>query len=225
MTTTSPDDRTLTSTRASSPVPGGAVAAVVGALALAACNAVVAYTPGQGDIESTADLLEVARAQELWFEIGIGLGLLASLLLVPGVWAITTMLAPRARWLSAAGGWLMGSGYVFSTVLSIEAMMMLAVVRAGGDPGVFVSALDSHTPVTALVTYVVFGLGALVGTLLLGVAALRQRDAVPAWAGWALVASPFVRMAGLVLGLSFGPPVASLLIAAGFVGIWRGRRR
>lgn len=224
MTTTSPDDRTLDTTRSNAPLPGGCVAAVAGALVLAACNLVIALTPGADDVGSTADLLRIARREELLYELGIGLGLLACLLLVPGVWATGARLSPRSRSLSAAGAWLAGSGYIFSMVLSVESMVVLAVARAGGDPAAFVAAMDGHTPLTALVTYVVFGLGALAGIALLGVAALRQQGGVPAWAGWALIASPVVRMGGLILGVALGPPVASLLMAAGFVGIWRGRR-
>ncbi|GAB3991708.1 hypothetical protein [Nocardioides marmoraquaticus] len=76
----------------------------------------------------------------------------------------------------------------------------------------------------AIAMYAVFGLGALGGGLVLGIAMLRQRDLVPAWAGWALVASEPVRILGLVLGLPPGPPLASLLIAIAFYGVVRGAR-
>lgn len=54
---------------------------------------------------------------------------------------------------------------------------------------------------------------------------LRQRGAVPAWAGWALVASEPVRVAGLLLGVPVGPPLASLLILVAFVTTIRSARR
>lgn len=224
MTTTSPDTATEAGPRSSSPVPGGMLAAVVGALALAAVNTVVALTPGMGDVESTADLVEMAGEHRGLMELGNALMLLTAALLVPGIWSIAARLRHRAPVLAGVGVWAMATGYVFSVVLGFETMMVVSVADAGGDPGTFVSAMDEHTPATLLATYVLFGLGALVGTLVLGIAALRQRGGVPAWAGWALIASPVVRMGGLILGFSVGPPLASLLIAAAFVGIWRGRR-
>ena len=62
------------------------------------------------------------------------------------------------------------------------------------------------------------GVGALAGGLILGIAMLRQGGAIPAWAGWALIASEPVRVVGLVAGIPFGPPAASVLIAAAFAG-------
>jgi len=223
MTSTATDRPTTTGPRPRPAVPGGFVAAVVGALALAGTNAVVALTPGYDDIESTTDLLRMTREHEALVETGVALGLVAALLLVPGVWALAARLGARAPVLAGVGGWLTASGYVCFLVLPIEDMTRLSVVRAGGDPTAFVAAMDDHTPLTLLATYVVFGLGALIGTLVLGLAALRQRDVVPVWAGCALVASPVLRVAGLALGIPFGPTLASLLMAAGAAGVWRGR--
>lgn len=204
-------------------VPGGMAAALLGALLLTGTNVLVALTPGYADATSTADLVTLTREQPTLVEVGAVLGLVTALLLVPGLWALASRLAGRAPVLAGAGGWLAASGYVCFLVLPLEDMTRLALVRADADPSGYATAMDAATPLPLLLTYVVFGVGALIGLVVLGLAALRQRDAVPVWAGVALVASPVVRVAGLALGIPFGPPLASLLLAGGVVGVWHGR--
>ncbi|GAA4982643.1 hypothetical protein WHI96_12760 [Pseudonocardia tropica] len=202
--------------RTGSPVPGGAVAAVAGALVLTVCNVLSGLYPQSG---STRDAIAWFAGNAGLVEAVAATGLLAVFLLVPGVWAVVHRL--RAPVLAAAGGWLMGTGYLASVVLSVETLTVLSLLAADADPGLLATASDEHAPATAVALYVVFGLGALVGTLLLGVAVLRSGG--PVWAGWALVASPVVRMAGLFLGVPLvGPPLASLLIAAAFAGVLYG---
>lgn len=195
-------------------VPGTWVAAVGGACALAATNALVALT--WTDVEDSADIVRLAADDPGAFEAQILLSLLTAALLVPGIWAIAARLAARAPVWAALGGWLMGTGYVFSLVLAVESSVLLAVADSGGDPGTVVDALDNHTPLVSLVVYIVFGVGGLLGPILLGVAMLRQAKAVPIWAGITLILSPFVRMGGLVAGISIAPSVASAMIAAAF---------
>ncbi|SDG14778.1 hypothetical protein [Pseudonocardia oroxyli] len=207
-----------TSSASVTPLPGGAAAAIGGALLLAVCNVLSALAPQTGTTRDTI----------AWFGENPGLaeavsatGLLAALLLVPGIWAAVQRLRGVV---AGVGGWLMGSGYLLSTVLSFETLTVSAILAAGGDPGLLAVASDAHAPTTAFAVYVLFGLGALVGTLLLGIAMLRS--GVPSWAGWAMIASVPVRMIGLLTGLTLvGPPLASLLIAVGFAGVFVARRR
>jgi hypothetical protein len=195
------------------PIPLGLVAAVGGGLLLAVTNALVGF--GTPPAETAADVVEAVAARPLLSEIIGGVGLLAVLLLVPGIWAVATALAVRTPRLAAIGGWAMGSGYVLATSLSTETLTTLAVASTGLDPAAYVAALDS-VPLTTTLMYAVFGVGALGGGLVLGIAMLRQGGAVPTVAGWLLVASEPVRVLGLVLGLPVGPPLASVLIAVAF---------
>lgn len=204
--------------RSSGLVPGALVAAIGGPLALAVTNALVGFGPIWGDIETTADLVDAVGRHQGFTEIEIITSLIATALIVPGIWAVAGILRARTPRLAALGGWLMATGYVFSLVLALETAVVLAVARAGGDPSVFVDAMDNHAPVSLMIVYGVFGLGALLGGLILGIAMVRQRGAVPAWAGWALIASEPVRAVGLLFGLAVGPPLASLLILAAFAG-------
>ncbi|TKV57849.1 hypothetical protein FDO65_17120 [Nakamurella flava] len=194
--------------------PGAGVAGVVGALLLAVTNALVALNP----VEDTAGLLRLLAERPGYGQVTVIVGLLAAVLLVPGIWAFTAQLRGRAPAWSAVGGWLMASGYVLSVALSADTATALSVAATGGDPAVYVDAVDNHTSAAAVVMYAGFGVGALAGGLILGIAMLRQQGAVPAWAGWALIACEPVRVAGLLLGVPWLPAVASMLIAAAFAG-------
>ncbi|RYB96707.1 hypothetical protein EUA06_03870 [Nocardioides glacieisoli] len=205
-------------------VPFGASAAIGGALALAACNALTNWVLSQQTYETTDDMLEMIAANRTVMLVADGLGFLAALLLVPGIWAVTQVLRERTPVLAGIGGWLAASGYVGFMVLVIEGQVALAVVEAGGDPGTYVDAMDNHGSLVQLAIYVVFGIGGLLGPLVLGIAMLRQRDHYPAWAGIALVLSPVVRMGGLALGIHVMPAVASLLMALAFAVVMLRRR-
>lgn len=206
-------------------VPGAIVAAVGGPALLALTNALVAWFPGYADVESTADVVRVLGEEPLLTEVVVLVGLGGAALLFPAIWAVAAVLAPRTPHLAAVGGWLMATGYVMSVVLSTDTATALAVATTGADPATYVEAIDQHLPLSMTLLYGVFGVGALVGGLVLGIAMLRQRGAVPAWAGWALVASEPVRVAGLLLGVQVGPPLASLLILVAFVATIRSARR
>lgn len=223
MTTLDPPD-TASGPRARWVLPGAATAAIGGPLALAVTNAAVALTPGYADAGSTAEVLEVAREHAGLLQAGSVVSLLAAALLVPGTWAVASRLAGRTPRLAAVGGWAMATGYVFFVALPVETLVAVSVASAGDDAAAYVEGVDQHMTPVAIAMYAVFGLGALGGGLVLGIAMLRQRDLVPAWAGWALVASEPVRVLGLVLGVPPGPPLASLLIAVAFYGVVRGRR-
>lgn len=200
-------------------IPGDVVAAIAGPLLLAVTNALVALTPGWGEAESTADVIDIVGSHPTRTNVMNLVALAAAALLVPGIWAVSARLRPRTPVLAAVGGWLMATGYIMFVVLSSDSMTALAMAQSGGDTSAYVDAIDAHAPISLVVMYGVFGIGALLGGLILGVAMLRQRDVVPAWAGWGLVASEPVRVAGLMLGLGFGPPLASLLILVAFAGV------
>lgn len=168
--------------------------------------------------------MQIIAAHRTAAVVSDGLMLLAVILLVPGIWAVAHRLRERSPIIAGLGGWLTASGYVASLILAIEGQVMLAVVDSGGNPATYIDAADNHTTPVQLLTYVVFGIGGLLGPLVLGIAMLRQRDVYPIWAGAALVASPVVRMGGLALGLHALPSVASLLMGLAFAVVMLRRR-
>lgn len=225
MTTTTESVPDLTDAQTSRLIPGAAVAVVGGPLLLAITNAIVGFGPVWGDVDSSIDLLDAVADHQTVTTVEMLTGMAASALLPVAAWAIMLMLRRRSPRLAAIGGWLTAVGYAFSLVLIHDAAMALQVASSGADPTEVARAIDADSPAPMLVVYVVFGLGALLGCITLGIAALRQGGVVPAWAGWALIASAPVRMGGLAAGLSFGPPLASLLILAAFVAILVSFRR
>lgn len=194
---------------------------MVGALLLAATNTLVAAA---GPAATGADVVRVAGDNPVLTEVAIATGLLASVLVVPGVWAVAGVLRHRAPRTAAVGAWLTSSAYVLAVALSVETATALGFARSGADPSAYAAAVDGQAPAAMAGAYAAFGLGALVGVLVLGVAALRQGASVPRWAGWALLLSAPVRVVGLVTGVGAGPVVASLLMAAGFAGVLATRR-
>lgn len=196
-------------------LPGAGIAGIAGAVLLAVTNALVGFNP----VPDTAGWVRLAADRPVLIAAVVVVGLVTSVLLVPGIWAVTLCLRERSpRW-AAVGGWLMASGYVLGVALSADTATALSVAATGGDPAVYVDAVDNHTSVPAFAMYAGFGLGALLGGLVLGIAMLRQRGAVPAWAGWALIACEPVRVIGLLLGIPVLPVVASLLVAVAFAGV------
>lgn len=225
MTTTTESAPGLTDAQASRLIPGAAIAVVGGPLLLAIANAVVNFGPVWKDVDDTADLLAAVAAHPTATEADMLLGLASVALLPPAAWAIMLMLRRRSPLLAAVGGWLTAVGYAFALVLTTESAVPLQVAKAGIDPAPLAEAIDGYTPLPMMIVYAVFGVGALLGCVFLGVAALRQGGLVPRWAGWALIASAPVRIAGLAAGIAAGPPLASLLILAGFIGILISFRR
>lgn len=207
------------------PIPGALIAGIGGPLALTATNAVVNFTPGWADASSASGTLDAIQAHPLATQVIIALGILSVVLLVPGIWAVTAVLRRRSPVWSAAGGWLMGTGYALSLALTTDTMTNLALADSGPDGAAWAEAIRAHAPVLQGLTVLLFGVGALLGSVLLGIAMLRQRGAVPAWAGWLLIASAPVRIAGLALGLAIGPPLSSAMITVAFAVTLLGARR
>lgn len=203
--------------------PGAAGAAALGGVALVASNACIAVASDGGTLGTTTSTLAAAVHHPLATELAGAFGLLAALLLVPAVWALALLLRPRAPRLAAVGGWLTGSGYLAFTVLSAESLVLLAVSRTGGDPSVYVRAVDEHGSVTALGAYTVLGLGTLLGGVVLGVALVRDPVA-PSWTGWLLVLAEPVRVAGLLVGSSWVPVAASAMVGVALTAALRAAR-
>lgn len=206
-------------------VPGALIAGIGGPLLLAVCNALVNFTPGWVEADSTADLVTVAGDHPLLSELVVLTGVASAILLIPGIWAVAARLAPRTPWLAAIGGWLMASGYVCAFILHTDTVTSLLVAGSDLDPAAYGAAIDGQLLLSQTAIYAIFGLGTLLGGIVLAIAMLRQRGHVPAWAGWLLLASEPVRVAGLLLGIPLGPPVASLLIVAAFAAVVLGKRQ
>lgn len=206
-------------------IPFGGVAAIIGALALAVGNSMISWVISRGDYTTTQDYLELVDAHRTLMLVGDGAALVAAVFLVPGIWAVTHRLRERTPVIAGIGGWLAASGYVAAMVLVVESQIGMAVIATGGDTSAYVEAIDERTTITMTLVYMVFGIGALLGPTILGIAMLRQRATYPVWAGIALLLSEPVRAAGLGLGIWVLPAVGSALMAAAFAVVMFRRPR
>jgi hypothetical protein len=130
----------------------------------------------------------------------VWLGYAATLLLVPGVLAaarVTRAQAPRLTW------WAMA--LLVPAYLSLAGLVAGdALLWSGNDAGLgtsTVATLSEHAHPATNVAVVLFVLGHIVGTVLLGLA-LRKSRQVPAVLAWGLtVSQPLHFVAGIILGL------------------------
>lgn len=144
----------------------------------------------------------------------VWLGYLALLTLLPGVLAaavLTRTAAPRLTWWAVA---LLTPAY-----LSLGGLVgQDALLWSGHDAGLGLQSLArlyDHTHPALLVATVVFVVGHVVGTVLLGLALLRSRR-VPAAFAWALtVSQPLHLLAFAVLGVQPLDVFAWVLTALG----------
>ena len=161
-------------------VPGAMIAGIGGPLVLAVCNTLVNFTPDWRRAESTADGVNATIAHPVLAEFIIGTGIVAVLLIVPGIWAVAARLAPRTPVLAAIGGWMMATGYICALVLSTSSLTEQKIALSGLDPESFGKAFDAQWPMGQIMIGAIFGFGALCGGIVLGIAILRQLGGVAA---------------------------------------------
>lgn len=183
---------------------------------VAAIRGLLPYFHAQDSEEIVAAVVAHPHAQEavVW------LGFLAMLTLpAAAVWAGRPLFAAAPR-LTAAAELLLVPGYLCLSVLVVSDMVLLSGVSSGADPGVVARMYDSPHA-AANVGLGIYVVGHVLGTVLLGIAAIRTR-VIPLWAGIALAAcQPLHFTALVVLGnrpldvVAWGLNVA----AFGFLGV------
>jgi len=163
-----------------------AVIAPIGPLAIAGIRAVLPYLTADDNAGIAADVAanQAAQSTVLW------LGLLASLTLMVGVLVVSAMAVRGAPVLGTIGAVLAVAGYssLFFGVLPSDAAA-LAAAQAGVDDATTAQILDGIAahPSNAI-ALMLFVLGHILGTVLLGIALWKGRM-VPAWAALVLIVS------------------------------------
>ena len=138
--------------------------------------------------------------------------LLGALLLVPAVLGIMRLVRTGAAWLGLTGGVLTAAAYICYFAMVFHGFTTDAMVSVGGSMSqnehVLQAVLDE--PLTLWV-YMLFVVGNVVGTFLLGLALVRARTAARI-AGYGLMAWPVLHL----LDFPFAEAVGATAQAVGF---------
>jgi hypothetical protein len=166
------------------------------------CHALMTLHGGD-DLEPSDDLALAGQhlALDRWANLA---ALLGALLLVPAVIGTMRLVRVRAARVGLAGGVLTAAGYICYFAMVFQGFTTDAMARVGGstrhDVQVLQAVLDE--PLTLWV-YLLFVLGNVVGTFLLGLALVRARTAgrlagfgLIAWSVFHLFAFPFSEVIG-----------------------------
>jgi hypothetical protein len=114
---------------------------------------------------------------------------------------------------------LVAAGYAGYLAVLLQSVTVLAMADRGGPVADYAGVLDAaqQNPSAAWV-FLLFILGNLVGTLLLGVALWRSRS-VPRWAAATIVAWPPLHVTGLVAGTEWFEVAGAVLQGIGFAAV------
>jgi hypothetical protein len=142
--------------------------------------------------------------------------MIGSLLMVPAALGAVRLIGARAARLALVGGVLVAAGYICYFSMVTTGFTELAMVERGGPVGDYAAVLDASqgSAWTAWV-FLLFVLGNLVGTFLLGLALLRSH-VVPAWAAAAVMAWPPLHITGLIVGSEWFEVTGAALQGIGF---------
>jgi hypothetical protein len=150
--------------------------------------------------DTGADVASAVAAEPGRQSAVVWLGYVAVLLLVPGVLAVgelTREAAPRLTWWALA---FVVPGYLSLGALVAGDAMLWSASAAGLGRGALAALQDRPHP-AMIVALVVFVIGHVVGTVLLGIALLRSRRVAPVFA-WALaVSQPLHFVSFVILGV------------------------
>ncbi|GAA1934589.1 hypothetical protein GCM10009775_28150 [Microbacterium aoyamense] len=152
---------------------------------------------GVGDTGSGDETLAFYAAHGGAMTVATIVSLIGSLLVVPGVLAALRVLRPTRPRLSLAAGILMIAGYIAYFGIVFTNYDTIALARFTVDAG---AALDERAAIPgAIVVFLLFVAGNLVGTLLLGLAVILSRS-LPWWAGALIIGWPVGHVVNLVVG-------------------------
>jgi len=183
---------------------------------LLACNIGWAMAQADGASDETgADSLAAATTHPVLLHNVILFGMIGALLMIPAALGAARVAARAAR-LSFLAGTLVAAGYACYLAILLSDLTTLAMVRVGGPAADFAQVLDVRQEYAAgTAVFLLFVLGNIVGTFLLGLALWRS-GAVARWAAAAIMAWPLLHIAGLVAGVEWFEVAGAIVQGAGF---------
>lgn len=196
------DAASLTSSAPGDPTVG--FRRIAGALALPAAFALQAGTntiyawvtrDGGGDTGTGDETLAFYAVHGGPMLVASILALIGSLLVVPGVLAAVRVLRPTRPRLSLVAGLLMISGYIAYFGIVFTNFLTIALATTRPDAGAVVDAAHDSPAIAFFLLFVVGNLG---GTLLLGIAVIVSRT-VPWWAGVLIIGWPVGHVINIIV--------------------------
>jgi hypothetical protein len=192
MTTTLPRTANRTDTRAISRW-AAAIILPIGPAAVAVLRYVLPYDT----VDDTSTMVTKVMASTGRMSLVLWLGFIAVLTLVPGAYSAGRMTRQRAPRLTMVAMLLLIPGYLSLGWLTAEDQFLWSGAKAGLDAGAITRLADSVHP-SGGVAGVVFVLGHVVGTILLGTALWRSR-VVARWAAVAVIVSQPIHFVAAVI--------------------------
>ncbi|MEU6407315.1 hypothetical protein [Microbispora sp. NPDC046933] len=179
-------------------------------------NAAYAWaTRGGGSDATGAEALALAAAHPGETRLATVAAMLGSLLMVPAVLGARRLLAGRSSRLGFLGATLMAGGYICYFAIAFSGITVDVMARRGGPLADYAAVVDgAQSDPSAVWVFLLFVLGNLVGTLLLGLALLRAR-VVPLSAAAGIMAWPPLHVIGLVAGTEWFEVAGALTQTAG----------
>ncbi|MBE3008941.1 hypothetical protein IL992_07025 [Microbispora sp. NEAU-D428] len=179
-------------------------------------NAAYAWATRDGGSDATgAEALALTAAHPAQMRLATVAAMLGSLLMVPAVLGARRLLADRSRRLGFLGATLMAGGYICYFAVVFGGITVDVMARRGGPLADYAAVVDgAQSDPSAVWVFLLFVLGNLVGTLLLGLALLRAR-VVPLWAAAGIMAWPPLHVIGLVAGTEWFEVAGALTQAVG----------
>lgn len=218
---TSPSDTQIPARTARTRRTGLSLALIIAPWFFVLANAVGFWETRHGGNDiSGKDALALAAANPSLDRFVMVTAMLGSLLMVPAVIGAMRLIQFRAARLSLIGGVLTAAAYICYFAMTSGDRFQLAMVARGDTGAEYGKILDDSLNGASVVWYfLLFAVGSLVGTFLLGLA-LRRSHVVPAWAavavmGWSVLKIPEF------LGLRLIEVVGSVVLAIGFAVVGR----
>jgi hypothetical protein len=172
-----------------------AVLLPIGPAAVAVLRFILPYTTA----DSSPDVVRKVAAHQTTQSAVVWLGFLGCLTLVPGVIYAGRVVSRKAPRLAAVATVLLVTGYISLAWLNVGDAYLLFGVRHHLSQDVLTGMYDGVHPAAAVAS-ILFVLGHVLGTILLGVGMLRGR-VVPTWAAVAtIIAQPIHFIAAVIVG-------------------------
>ena len=201
---------------------GTATGLVVGPLGFLAANTTYAWTTRHGGDDLTAQhAISLYGAHPTATRVAITAVMVGALFIVPGLLGAMRVLRTSSPKLSLFAGVTMIAGYICYFGVVAATFQELAMVEHGLTGPAAAKAIDAgQSDVWSVWIFLLFVLGNLVGTLVLGIAMIRSH-VVPLWAALGVMAWPVLHVTGLVAGTEWFEVAGAAFQVVGFAVLAR----